>query len=368
VLPLVGNDVRLLYSFRYSKNATREYSFGRNEKPNGVNFLELVATWILPYFVAAAIYHVETARSNTSGTQTMALPRALAISSPTDEDSCYDEGLEPLVFATPFVPRLIVGQSHSSSTAVLLEAAVLFSQAQAKHIGKDYHEAYAYYQQAIDMAVFQTNSSDATALIPFALQECIGAILQVVIPSLANLGTLAYHKGDLGVAASYLELAMTHAMAFHGNDSYPVARILNSFGMVLFRRSVAQSDPSPTDSDAAVFFLLEALRIIVVLRYLKVDHRVASSTLVKVQATICNNLGRVYLHRRDYSKALMYFEIALQLRCDLVGAQHLDTVYTFLCLGQALHALGDDIRALSCFQHFLDHEALHRSSRQRDGT
>jgi tetratricopeptide (TPR) repeat protein len=69
-------------------------------------------------------------------------------------------------------------------------------------------------------------------------------------------------------------------------------------------------------------------------------------------ATSLNNLGRVMVQREDFVSALAHYEKALEIRCQQLGEDNIDSAATAFNAGQSLHQLGQYDRALKLYHVF----------------
>jgi tetratricopeptide (TPR) repeat protein len=291
-----------------------------------------------------------------------------------------DEGMGVFSFRCPTQSR------EDNVNPLLQQGRMLLFRSHEYHSRRDYDAAIVHYQQALDAATAAAAAAASTATADSTPVNAAthapknnhneNAAGYIIIPSLTNIGILCYHRRQWTLAAAYLELAMTHCMLLLGNDSMELAHILNCTGVVLYQSALSVSNQPEAEatvtavavanSDAALFFLHEAHRITSLFTTFESQRPAPASSNAQFLATICYNLGRLFMHRTSYTEALLYYGLAWQQRSDILGPGHLDTIACVFGIGQVYHLMGRDDTALTLYNRAIESEAFRSCNHCRD--
>lgn len=218
-------------------------------------------------------------------------------------------------------------------------------------------------------------------------------IQNVGIPALYVLGRLAYQDRQWAKAASFLEIALTHATNLSmmistcrvSDETKPLTSpttaalqiaggILNARGVVHYRWSVACATENGNDASAVArvssshFYLTESLPLVreESLPLVREDWGGNSPTV----ATVLNNLGRLWLHCINFSNefpsaplsVVGYLDRAVTIRRRRLDPNCLDTAVSLCNLGRALFQMGHVTCALARFGECVQHPAMQQLS------
>ncbi|HEX6910750.1 MAG TPA: tetratricopeptide repeat protein, partial [Longimicrobium sp.] len=157
-------------------------------------------------------------------------------------------------------------------------------------------------------------------------ERVLGPYDPAVANCLGNLGQVYMKLGELELARTTLERALTIASAAWGEDHKDVAGHLNSLGMVSEKIG---------DYPSALTYYDRALRTVE--RVLGNEHRFTAYCL--------NNLGSVHQNLGNLAEAGRYYERALAIHTRELGARHPDVAVAMNNLGTLYVSLGDLLRA-----------------------
>jgi tetratricopeptide (TPR) repeat protein len=243
----------------------------------------------------------------------------------------------PLKSAALAVSATAQASRLPESSALLVQTVILFNLAQTKQQGNKIEEAIVFYQQALEEMILADESNFSWI------------VHHIGIPSLVTLARFCAREHKWTLAASYLEIALTHTMILHsqgGEESNNVTNasinhylgmILNALGVIHYHSSSTLTE-SLMHENSALFFLSEALPV-----------RMASfGPKSKAVATTLNNLGRVFLQRRDFAMATSCLERAVEIRQAILDPSSLDTAVSMANLGYGWHQMGHSVQAIEC--------------------
>jgi tetratricopeptide (TPR) repeat protein len=243
------------------------------------------------------------------------------------------------------------------SSALMVQTIVLFNLAQTKQLRNKIEEAIFFYQQALEQMILADESNVSWI------------IRHVGIPSLVALARFCAREDKWNLAASYLEIALTHTMTLHSqggdesnnatNDSIKqyLGMILNALGVIHYHSS-STSTENLMHENSALFFLSEALPVLMA----------SYGPKSKAVATTLNNLGRVFLQRRDFVMATSCLERAVEIRLAILDPASLDTAVSMANLGCGRHQMGDSTKAIEVLDQCLEHLSMQVRFYHPEGT
>ena len=174
---------------------------------------------------------------------------------------------------------------------------------------------------------------------------------------LQTTGQTFYQQGELRLAIQQYKEALYISKQIFGKKHRTAASACNSLGVLYYHLLASGESNVPENVPQLALGYSE--------RALMIRKEILGTGHADV-GTVYNNIGRLYVTKDQFHKAIECYNNALHIRRQALGTDSLDYAATAFNAGQSYHQLNDGERALELYHEFLRVAVKHFTKNHRD--